>query len=109
MKASLDDYRVQGARAKACVLKTLVTIIRDRAPHFNHGMTADEVRQFFPRVNGFSLATYGNRLRDLCNEDEPRAGRHDVHGERHFYPLCLDEEGLIDHGRCNCGKPNPPK
>lgn len=104
MSVSLDDYQILGARAKACVLKTLVTVIRDKAPIYNHGMTAKEVRQFFPRVNGFSLTTYGNRLRDLVNEEDPRAGRHDVHGERHFFPLCLDEEGLIDHTKCNCKK-----
>lgn len=24
---------------------------------------------------------------------------------RHFYPILLDEQGLIDHTRCNCEKP----
>lgn len=106
MKATLDGYRVQGARAKAAVLKTMVTIIRDKPGEFGHGMTENEVRHFFPNVMHFSLATYGNRLRDLCNEPKPRGGRHDVHGERHFFPLCLDEDGVIDHGRCaNCDKP----
>lgn len=43
MSVSLDDYQILGARAKACVLKTLVTVIRDKAPIYNHGMTAKEV------------------------------------------------------------------
>ena len=105
MRASLDGYAVKGARAKAAVLKTLVTVIRDRS-QYRHGLTANEMRYFFPTVMHFTLATYGNRLRDLVNEREPRAGRHDVHNERHFYPKILDEQGLIDHTKCiNCEKP----
>lgn len=96
----------KGAKSTADVLNVMVTIIRDKPDTYKYGLTAKQVRDFFPLVKHYSLTTYANRLRDLVNETVPRAGRHDVHGKRRFYPLILDEEGLIDHSRCvNCEKP----
>jgi len=78
-------------------------MIKDK-PQFKHGVTRKEMEATFPRIMGFSLGTYGNRMRDNANADPPTMGRHDVHGERHFFPLCLDDQKLIDHSRCNCPK-----
>jgi len=91
-----------GAKACADVLHVMTVIGKNGyAPH---GMTEREVAYFFPQICRYSLKTYGNRLRDLCNPklylDGLLAKRHTVHGERHFYPVGLDEKGLIDHTRC---------
>lgn len=89
------------AHASALVLQCSIKMIRERS-EFNHGVTAKEVMQYFPRLMGFELATYGNRLRDNYRK-HGTMGKHDVHGKRHYFPLFLDEQGLIDHNCCsNC-------
>jgi len=92
----------KGAKACADVLKVMTTLIAYYQIH-RHGLTEREVAQFFPRICCYSLKTYGNRLRDLCNPklfNPVLAKRHTVHNERHFYPVGLDERGLIDHSKC---------
>ena len=84
------------------VLKCAVQMVKEKE-QFRHGVTAKEMATYFPRIMEFDLATYGNRMRD--NVANGTMGRHDVHGERHFYPTCLDDDGEIDHSKCNCQKP----
>jgi len=100
MKASLDTHYVAGKHACAMVLKCAVQMVREKE-QFRHGITRKEMESTFPRLMGFDLATYGNRMRDNVNLHKTMS-RHDVHGERHFYPLCLDEDGEVDHSKCNC-------
>jgi len=88
------------AHNSALVLQCSIKMIRER-DEFKHGVTEKEVTQYFPRLMGFELATYGNRLRDNYRK-YGTMGKHDVHGKRH-YSLFLDEQSLIDHnGCCNC-------
>lgn len=92
-----------GAKACADVLRTMITMIKNYTVIGEHGLTEREVAFYFPKVCHYSLKTYGNRLRDLCNPklfNPILAKRHTVHSERHFYPVGLDEQGLIDHSKC---------
>lgn len=104
-----DQVAVKGLHACAMVLKCSVQMIRDRPIEFREGIHKDDLYECFPRIMGFSLATYGNRLRD-CFNILKAMGKHDVpykNGvKRRFFPLVLDEEGLINHSRCvNCQQP----
>lgn len=101
-QAFLNDY-YEGAKACADVLNVMVTIMRDKV-QYRHGLTKDEVAQFFPLVKHYRLKTYDNRQRDLYKKG--LAGKHKVHGEMHYFPIGLDEEGVVVHdGCCECIKP----
>ena len=94
---------MKGARAKALVLKCSIEMLKKEPLQFNHGITRTEMKDKFPLYMGFKLSTYGNRMRDLVKDG--LMGRHDMPNhrgreKRHFFPLTLHEEGLVNH--CNC-------
>ena len=99
-QSNLSHFKAHGPHACALVLQCSIKMIKDK-PQFKHGITRKEMIEYFPRLMGFSLATYGNRMRDNCNIHKTMQ-RHDVHGIRHFYPVILDEQGLICHDNCSC-------
>ena len=96
VEARMNEFK--GAVACAQVLRTMTAVIKSNKLCNSHGLTEREVAEFFPRVCHFALKTYGNRMRDLYKLG--LAGKHSVHGERNYYPIGLDEQGLIDHSKC---------
>ena len=91
------------ARAEAEVLKTLNLMAEKYPLEFAHGMTKKEVKEKFEllvKQGKFerTLTIYDNKMRSLYKKG--LAGRHTVHGERHYFAVTLHEEGLVNHSRC---------
>jgi len=115
MKASLDSHTAIIPRSHAELLWTMRETIEKAhkepdnllSQKYRHGMTHKEVKaEHADYVKGGRFeklwGVYDNKLRALVTGNK-LAGRHVVHDETHFFPLCLDENGMIDHSRClNC-------
>lgn len=107
MTVTLDSWqkRMEGfAKASAELIITMNTVIPKYPLEFKHGMTWQEVQRMHKILvsqHRFKkeFVEYENRLRDCYNRDKT-AGKHYVHGRIHYFPLYLDEDGLIDHSRC---------
>lgn len=117
----LDHYVPQDRKSVADVRRVVVHMIRDfdnleERKSFQHGVTPSEIAKYFPKIltlfaakegvdkpekKAYTQKRYPARCRD--NVYLGYFGRHEVHGEVHFFPLILDEAGLIDHSKCvNC-------
>ena len=86
------------ARAAAEIRKTW-NIMIPRKLEYAHGMTKEETERehkFLVKQKIFDKAfsVYDNKMR--ANYAQGLAGRHTVHGKRHYYPLSLE----VDHSGC---------
>jgi len=114
MKASLEDYTTKGLRANALVLQCTVKMIREHPNEnmrrkYSRGVREEDLEVEFPRFMGFSFNIYENKLR-ACFHSAKTMGKHYVMRDGkprvHYFPLGLDEEGLIRHDGCqNCVRP----
>lgn len=117
MSATLDDFQAKRlekkmedfARHSAELIYMMNLLTRKYPFEYSHGMQPKEIEakhKHLVKEGMFKevFSTYGNRIRDCFNKHKT-AGKHYVHGMIHYYPLSCDEEGLIDHSRCeNCQK-----
>ena len=98
-----EEHQEAFANAEAEILFTLNLMPKKFPLEFNHGMTKTEVKEKFEllvKQGRFKkvLAVYDNKMRALFSKN--LAGRHTVHGKRHYFALSLDEDGLVNHNCC---------
>jgi len=106
---ALTEWQKRGfARAEAEVLKTLNLMPEKYPLEFGHGMTKTEVEQkhkILVKEGLFNhiLTVYDNKMRALFKRK--LAGRHTVHGERHYFAVAKNEDKLVNHVGCEDCEP----
>ena len=122
-----EEEEPHGPLGNALVLKCVIWMMRDHPcsldrKRYRQGVQAKDVKDYFPTFmklkfnKRVSFAKYQNKLRAGCHgtKDEKgkvipytvTMGRHkifmdDVKEKRvHYFPLVLQEDGLVDHSHC---------
>jgi len=113
-----EEWKRQEGRAKVStlMLKTMLELIPKRR-EYKHGMTPKEVEEgykFLARhhlIEKVPITTFENRVRDCYNKHKTcgkhlvptvvvEKGKTKVKDRVHYFPLSLDEKGMVDHSGC---------